>query len=62
VEHFQPCIIGNDNDAIIGIVSDGQQLLRNRGAVTSSVNHRRRFRAEATERLGRRRTAHATHA
>ena len=25
VGHFQPCIIGNDNDAIIGILGDGQQ-------------------------------------
>jgi hypothetical protein len=24
VGHFQPCIIGNDNDAIIGILGDGQ--------------------------------------
>jgi hypothetical protein len=25
VGHSQPCIIGTDNDAIIGTLSDGQQ-------------------------------------
>jgi hypothetical protein len=27
VGHSQPCIIGTDNDAIIGTLSDGQQLV-----------------------------------
>jgi hypothetical protein len=33
VGHSQPCIIGTDNDAIIGTLSDGQQSALKRSAM-----------------------------